>query len=572
MPEDRVRVIGPDGKTGTIPRSQLLLAAKKGYRLAPPEQSTTELAGQEVATGTAQQAPTQGLVGGVPESQLSQKSLDLMTKEGAAGSTIADIAEFLISGGPAKKMAGGVGLGMAGRAVGDTIRAATTNEPVPKDLGEFAQSMGEAGLTSLGGEIIGRGGVKIIGKSADILRAWLGKKIPARQAMELIADQISSGKITAKELTDMMRTTFDAEKRQAGKMVGESLRNAADTAAKSADFRPSAEQTLKIIDEEINIIKEKLPTASKEVGDKLKDLMGVLKGQRNKLPRVVDGKLVLPNPEPFSGPKLAPTDYKPNLDISPQDAVQKINEVRRDFFHAARETNYREAKRIDRRLSTAASQDIEKSFQDVGMDIPDVKAANKRFAELSEIGESDKLKNLFGLPKFRKSPGAVMQVVRAEPELAAEAIQSISKDPKAIADVRKAIFQDLFDQKKLTVREGGVPNPILDSVFGAESKKVKNFIRILDEARTQSSKGVFNTISAITANLRGTGRLVMNDATGGPILEIPLHKVAKALGHDPKFIDVLIDGMTKPATTQKGGQLARALFTAISEVNRKENE
>lgn len=540
------------------------------------QRETAVVGGEEIDVGTARQAPqppatVAQMVSGERKLE-SGYTMNPRTGQPQAPSPdteIPDLIEMVIGGGPAKRLPAGVALGMVGRAAGDVARAALTDEPVPKDIGEFAESMGEAGLTSLAGEAVGRAGATLIGGAANLIRNWLGGKVPARQAMELIADQISAGKITPKELTTLMREAFDTQKTEAGKAVGKALTSASEAASKNKAFQPSAEQTLNVLNEEIKNIQEKLPTASKEVGDKLRDLLGVLKGQRDRLPRIVDGKLVIPSAQPFSGPKLAPTTYTPTTEIAPQEAVQKINEIRRDFFHAARETNYREAKRIDRRLSGAASADIEKSFQDVGMDIPEVKAANKRFAGLSEIGETDKLKNLFGLPKFRKSPGAVMQVVRQEPELATEAIETISKDPRAIADVRKAIFQDLFDFKKLTSKEGGIANPVIDATFGTEAKKVKNFIRILDEARDDASRGIVGTVvNALRIGVGGKGSIILNDASG-PILEIPAHKIAQALGKNPKLIDVLIDGFSKPATTQKGGQLARALFTAISEINRE---
>ena len=435
--------------------------------------------------------------------------------------------------GPAGVVGGAAAAGLgasAGQAVSQ-IERRITGQQAPETSGEAAEEIIEEGAIQGGLELAGRGIAR--GITGVVNKIFSG--LPKKQAIKLMADEISSDAVSPAQAGKMIQQGFDEMLDMAGKAKGAVVDDISRTFTQK--IRPA--KSLAIFDQEIAHLEKSIKEGrlSKEMGGKAEALLDFLKKRRDS----------------FGFPQ----------------SLKELDAARTDFFKAAKEIDPSEGSRVSKRLSHAVHEDIVSGLPKEQAER--YAAASSRFREIIELREEDVLKRIFS--EGRVAPGKVMSIIQQDPESAIRAIRIINKEGDRIGlqTVKRAFFDHI-------TRKGALPSTddnLIREVFGKDAEKVIKFGELL----TESGKETFwnKVLGFVRTPLPGrAGSIAFTDPAGNVILIEP-SKMAKIL-ENPAGLRAAMDAIESPINRQgqilskRGLNAARSLVLVMQAVERRTKE
>lgn len=450
-----------------------------------------------------------------------------LLQESAAKKALPQIGGILGSllgpaGGTVGAIAGRVGGAALGGGAGEAL-ASMFGSGQPKSSGEAAERI----LEGAGGQALAEAVPAFVFKGASGIVNAIKNSLPAKRAGKLLADEILASDISPGKMADAVRAAFDQVDDQAGKAVRSTLNTAARNPALTTDA-PNLAQAVKA---EIAEISGKNPAASKDLSEPTGKILRALRDLEGRIPYERNGRVYVKNPMERPAPtgsiqgSAAFTNWKPEVEITSEDAMNILFDARKDFFKATKEASYSEARRVASKISQAAHKDIATSLDNAGLSQERIsfEQASKNYRELQDTAEKDTLRRIFG--DKRASSDAVIGLMRKAPEESIRAIKDIvaKGGPNELQPVRRALLENYLHRK------GGIPqDSIVNEVFGADGKKIIKFSELLAESSPQSfTEKIF---SSIGFKIPGTqsGRAYFVDPNGR-VIQISVSKLAKIL-------------------------------------------
>lgn len=485
----------------------------------------------------------------LPEIQPPQEMLP------ALGGGIGAAAGAPAGGVPA--VAGAALGGAAGESARQLINRFSGFGGAPQTSEQAFEDISKEGAIQGAIEGVFRGGGSIV----RALRNLMGNRLTVKQGIEILSENLFKEKLSPKQFGDELKSLFDTSKSNAS----DALKSVTEKIAKeNPNLRVQFNSSLELVDREISKLRARIarkpqsgtidPTTGKDTRESavaaLEDLKKLFESE-NSISRASGKPARVSEGARGERPEVPAAPTNINLALSERSEAFKLSKVLKG-----------EAEGFESNLTKAIHQDISDTLKaaNKGADVLAFEKASGRVRELLNLTEKEQAKelaNVFG--DKRATSEKVSAILANVPEESIAAVQLLreTRGDKALQPVRQAIFESMAESGKLPRTN----SKVIREVFGTQAEKVEKFGQIL--AKAERGEGLRGLITFITSRV-GPNRFGLNVPGSGTVLEIRAKDLVKLLD-DPKALDTIISGFSKPPTGAGAAQMLRLLEGLFNE-------